>query len=535
MRKGFLVAVVTLFHAIILNAQQPTQSHFDGQSWWSYVKVLADDNMEGRETGSPGLQRAEAYIVEQIAKVGLLPAGTDGFYQSVKFTQRQVDEKKSAAALVRDGKAEPLVLGDDAYFSTRGDLGSEEINAPLVFIGNGLTIAEKNLDELAGLHLQSKIVVYVSGSPADIPGPLSATFSSVEERWKALKAAGAVGYIVIPNPASQEIPWSRITLNRTHPTMDLAAPEFNETAGLQLAMIFNSDKAEKLFAGSGHTFTEIAALAKDRKPLPRFPLSVALKAHRTVVKSELESANVVAKLPGRDPVLKDEYVVLSAHIDHIGIGAPINGDNIYNGAMDNGSGSALLLDEANELKSHPEKLRRSVLFVFVTGEEKGLLGSKYFATHPTVDPKSMIANINTDMFLPIIPLKVMVIQGLAESDLGDRSASVVQSFGVKPIADPFPLHNYFVRSDQYSFVRRGVPAVALEIAAEPQTPEAQLIDSWLATRYHAPSDDTNQPVNLASASLYEEIIRDLLINIANADSRPQWKSDSFFRRFAKPN
>jgi Zn-dependent M28 family amino/carboxypeptidase len=228
-------------------------------------------------------------------------------------------------------------------------------------------------------------------------------------------------------------------------------------------------------------------------------------------------------------------VVLSAHIDHIGIGAPINGDNIYNGAMDNGSGSALLLDEANELKSHPEKLRRSVLFVFVTGEEKGLLGSKFFAAHPTVDPKSMIANINTDMFLPIIPLKVMVIQGLAESDLGDRSASVVQSFGVKPIADPFPLHNYFVRSDQYSFVRRGVPAVALEIAAEPQTPEAQLIDSWLATRYHAPSDDTNQPVNFASASLYEEIIRDLVINTANADSRPQWKSDSFFRRFAKPN
>ena len=161
------------------------------------------------------------------------------------------------------------------------------------------------------------------GSPADIPGPLSATFSSIEERWKALKAAGSIGYIVIPNPASQEIPWSRITLNRTQPTMDLAAPEFNETSGLQLAVIFNSDKAEKLFVGSGHTFAEVAALAKDRKPLPGFPLSVALKAHRTIVKSELESSNVIAKLPGRDPVLKDEYVVLSAHIDHIGIGAPL--------------------------------------------------------------------------------------------------------------------------------------------------------------------------------------------------------------------
>ena len=535
MRKGFLVVAATLFHTIILNAQQPVQSHFDGQSWWSYVKVLADDNMEGRETGSAGLRRAEAYVVEQITKAGLIPAGTDGFYQSIKFSQRQVDEKDSAAALVRDGKTSPLILGEDAYFSTRGDLGPEEITALLVFVGNGLKIAEKNLDELAGLDLNHKIVVYVTGSPADIPGPLSATFSSIEERWRALKAAGAIGYIVIPNPASQEIPWSRITLNRTQPTMDLAAPEFNETGGLQLAMIFNSEKAEKLFAGSGHTFAEIASLAKDRKPLPRFPLSVALKAHRTIVKSQLESSNVIAKLPGRDPTLKNEYVVLSAHIDHIGIGAPINGDNIYNGAMDNGSGSALLLDEANELKSHSEKLRRSILFVFVTGEEKGLLGSKYFAAHPTVDPHSMIANINTDMFLPIIPLKLIVIQGLAESDLGDRSASVVQSFGVKPIADPFPLHNYFVRSDQYSFVRRGIPAVALEIGAEPKTPEAQLIGSWLATRYHAPSDDTNQPVNLASASLFEEIVRELLVNTANADSKPQWKSDSFFRRFTKSN
>jgi Zn-dependent M28 family amino/carboxypeptidase len=535
MRKGFVVLVATLFHAVLSNAQQPTRSHFDGQSWWSYVKVLADDNMEGRETGSAGLRRAEAFVVEQITKAGLIPAGTDGFYQTVKFTQRQVDEQNSAAALVRDGKAEPLVLGEDAYFSTRGDLGAEEITASLVFIGNGLKIAEKNLDELTGLDLKRKIVVYVSGSPAEISGPLSATFGSIEERWKALRAAGAIGYVVIPNPASQEIPWSRITLNRTHPTMELADPEFNETAGLQLSMIFNADKSEKLFAGSGHTFAEMASLAQDRKPLPHFPLSVVLKAHRTIVKSELESANVVAKLPGQDPVLKDEYVVLSAHIDHIGIGAPINGDKIYNGAMDNGSGSALLLDEANELKSHTEKLRRSVLFVFVTGEEKGLLGSKYFAAHPSVDPKSMIANINTDMFLPIIPLKVMVIEGLAESDLGDHCAAVVQSFGVKPIADPFPLHNYFVRSDQYSFVRRGVPAVALEIAAEPQTPEAKLIDSWLATRYHAPSDDTNQPVNLASASLYEEIVRQLLLNTANADAKPQWKSDSFFRRFAQPN
>jgi Zn-dependent M28 family amino/carboxypeptidase len=532
MRKTFLALALTIFLAGAAPAQELAQKHFDGQSWWSHVKVLADDNMEGRETGSAGLRRAEAYVVEQITKAGLEPAGTEGYYQSVKFAQRQIDEKNSAAALVRDGKSEPLVLGDDGYFSTRGDLGPEEITAPLVFVGYGLKIPEKNLEEFAGLDLKGKIVVYITGSPADIPGPLSAAFGSISERWKALKETGAIGFITIPNPASQEIPWSRITLNRTHPTMDLAGAEFNETAGLQLTLIFNAANAEKLFAGSGHTFGEIAALAKERRPLPHFALPSSLKAHRTVLKTELESANVVAKVPGSDPVLKNEYVVMSAHIDHVGIGEPINGDRIYNGAMDNGSGSALLIDLAAELKVHPEKLRRSILFVFVTGEEKGLLGSKYFAAHPTVAPKSMIANINTDMFLPIIPLKVMVIEGLAESDLGDRSAAVVQSFGVKPIADPLPLHNFFVRSDQYSFVRHGVPAVALEISAEPHTPEEKIVETWLANRYHAPSDDISQPVNLASAALYEEIIRKLMINTANADVGPQWKPDSFFRRFA---
>ena len=313
--------------------------------------------------------------------------------------------------------------------------------------------------------------------------------------------------------------------------MDLAADEFHETAGMKISLAFNPGYAEKLFAGSGHTFAEIAALAKDRKPMPHFPLAFSMKAKAAIEATPLESANLVAKLPGSDAVLKNEYVVLSAHIDHVGIGEPINGDRIYNGAMDNASGSALLLDIAAELKTHPEKLRRSVLFVFVTAEEKGLLGSKYFAAHPTVDLRSMVANINTDMFLPIIPLKVLVIEGLAESDLGDRAAAVAQSFGVKPIPDPMPLRNYFIRSDQYNFVRHGIPAIAMSVSADPGTPQMQTLETWLANRYHAPSDDTKQPMDLGSAALFEEIVRRLLITTANTDAAPEWKSDSFFRRF----
>ena len=248
--------------------------------------------------------------------------------------------------------------------------------------------------------------------------------------------------------------------------------------------------------------------------------------------NEVESANIVGKLPGSDPQLKNEYVVLSAHIDHLGVGEPVNGDRIYNGAMDNGSGSALLLDVAASFKSHPEKLRRSILFLFVTAEEKGLLGSKYFAAHPTVDIKSIVADINTDMFLPIVPLKVLTVHGLAESDLGDEAREVAQSLGVRVQPDPQPLRNVFIRSDQYNFVRQGVPALMMDVGFELGSPEQKTFKDWLTYRYHAPSDDVNQPVDLQAAALYEEIVRRLLIVVANDDHRPQWKADSFFRRYA---
>jgi hypothetical protein len=241
-----------------LLAAQPAPQHFDGQTWWNHVKVLADDNMEGRETGSAGLRRAQAHIVAQLTKAGLQPAGVDGFYQPVKLVQREIDEKKSSAALIHEGKAEPLILGEDAFFNTRVDLATEEITAPLVFAGYGLRIPEKSFDDFAGLDLHGKIVVYLAVSPVDVPGALASHYQTPAERWKSLKAACAIGILSIPNPASMDIPWSRMSLNRAHPSMDLAGSEFNETAGLKMSLTFNPAQAEKLFAGSGYTFAEIA-------------------------------------------------------------------------------------------------------------------------------------------------------------------------------------------------------------------------------------------------------------------------------------
>jgi Zn-dependent M28 family amino/carboxypeptidase len=529
MRNPLLLQATCTLVILTASSQQP--AHFDGTSWWGYVKVLAADDMEGRETGSPALRRAEEYVVDQLKRAGLEPAGANGYYQTVQFEQRQIVERESSLVLIRKDGVETLTLGDDAIFNTRVELAAQ-LEAPLVFAGNGLSVPEQNFNDLAGLDLKGKVAVIFAGAPAEIPGALAAHYSSAGERWKALQRAGAVGIITILNPASMDIPWSRMSANRAHPSMALTGREFDETAGQKLSVTFNPARAEKLFAGSGHTLQEVLDLAKDRKPLPHLPLAVSIQAQATMKKKSLESANVIAKLPGSDPKLKNEYVVLSAHIDHIGIGEPINGDRIYNGAMDNASGSAVLLDVAASLKKSPEKLKRSLLFLFVTGEEKGLLGSRYFTSHPTVKPDAMVADINIDMFLPIVPLKVLTVYGLAESDLGDYASEAAQGAGVRVQADPEPQRNVFIRSDQYNFIRHGIPGLAMKVGFDVGSPEQQIFKDWLTQRYHAPSDDLDQPVDLSAAAKYEEIIRSIMVRVSDADQRPQWKANSFFRRYA---
>lgn len=523
--SAFFIALIAL--------SETTPTHFDGKTWWEYVKVLASDEMKGRETGSKELQAAEEYVVTQLKQDGLQPAGTNDYYQPVKFITRQIVEKDSSLALVRDGKTEPLTLGDDAFFSTRIDL-APSVEAPLVFVGWGLSVPEKNYDDLAGLDLKGKVAVLINGSPSELPGALASHYQSSAERWKALHKAGAVGIIGIPNPASMDIPWSRMSLNRTHVSMTLADPKFNDMEGEKLNVTFNPAKADQLFAGSGHSWQEIVDAAKQRNQLPRFPLTVSIKAKAMLEKHEIESNNVVAKLPGSDPQLNSEYAVLSAHIDHIGVGEPVNGDRIYNGAMDNASGSALLLDMAASLKTSQDKPKRSILFLFVTAEEKGLLGSRYFTAYPTVDRKSIVADINTDMFLPIVPLKVLTVWGLTESDLGDDARQVAESRGIQVQADPEPQRNVFIRSDQYNFIRHGIPALMMGIAPEPNSPEQkQIFRDWLTHRYHAPSDDLDQPVDLSAAGQYEDVVRALMMKVADQQQRPEWKSDSFFQRYAE--
>ena len=502
-----------------------------GDRWWQHIAYLASDRLEGRLTGSEGHRLAAAYVAGEFEKAGLKPAGIDAYIQPVKFHARKIVEKDSSLALVRDGTVEPLALGDDAYISTRVDPAAT-LEAPLVFVGYGLVVPEKNYDDFAGLDLRGKIAVSISGSPGDIPGPLASHYHSAREHNRFLERAGAAGTIGIQNPKSMDIPWDRASLSRFQVSMSLADPKLDESHAVQLSLVWNPAHAEKLFAGSGHTFAELLALADERKPLPHFALPVTLRAKTAVERSEVESQNVAAIHPGSDPQLKNEYVVLSAHLDHLGIGEPIRGDRIYNGAMDDASGVASLLDMAQTLHESHVKTKRSILFVAVTGEEKGLLGSTFFANHPTVNKSRIVADLNVDMFLPLFPLRLMTVYGLNESDLGPLSREVAERLGVRIQDDQEPLRNIFIRSDQYSFIREGVPALAFKVGYAKGSPEETIAKTWLKERYHAPSDDINQPVDKACAAKFNQVVLELAKVVANRAERPRWNAGSFFRRFS---
>ena len=516
-----------------------------GQAWWNQVKVLADDNMEGRLTGSEGYMRAAKYVTSQFDLAHLQPAGTNGWYQPVKFDVSRVLPAQSAMALVVGGKAQPLVIGTDAVLSARANQ-PPSVTAPLVFIGYGLHLPESNYDdfnssEVPWSSLKGKIVVYVNGGPANLPIALK-SFARTSPLQKTLVDAGALGSITIPTPTSMDFPWERVASSSTQPGMRLAPtpaddaiakrhPALADQRAPMFAATFNPAEAEKLFAGTGRTFAEILALADAQKPLPRFPLQKSLTATVAVEKSSVESPNIVGKLDGSDPVLKNEYVIVSAHLDHLGIGAPIKGKTIYNGAMDDASGVASVIEIAKMFAANPVRPKRSLLFLVFTGEEKGLLGSRFFAGHPTVPESSIVADLNMDMFMPLFPLKKLHVQGLQESTLAEDARAVGAEHHIEIAVDPEPDRNSFIRTDQYSFVQAGIPALAMKFGWTAGSPEYKAWRQWLAQRYHSTEDDLSQPVDTAAAAQFNSFLADLARRVANDPERPHYLQSSFFHRF----
>jgi hypothetical protein len=502
-----------------------------GKRWWAHVQFLADDSLEGRDTGSAGFAKAVAYVTAEFGKLGLKPAGENGYAQSVEFNVMQIDESRSSIALVRDGKGTPVKLGEEAFFELAHSDLPATAEASAVFVGYGLTVPELNYDDFAGQEVRGKIAVYVKGGPKTMSTEIKAHYQSGDERRKALRKAGAIGVAEIPNPKATEIPWSRTSASRLQPDMELSDKAAGKQSDLQVALAINPAYADALFAGSGHTFQEVLAAMDLDQPLPHFALAAKVKTQLSMKK--WKSVNLAGLLEGSDAALRKEYVVVSAHLDHLGIGEAVNGDKIYNGAMDDASGIASLLEIARGIRESGEKPKRSILFLAVTGEEKGLLGSRYFAEHPTVERKNIVADLNMDMYLPLFALKYLEVQGLNESTLGEDIRAVCAEAGVQVQADKQPDHNRFIRSDQYSFIRKGVPALAFKFGWVPGTPEEKKFNDWYKERYHGPADDVSQPVDQAAAAQFNAILGKLAMRVADETERPRWKAESFFKRFAQ--
>lgn len=548
LRSMCVLAASVVLGSTLVSAEDATSDLARGKEWWAVVQSLANDSTRGRLTGSDEYLRAAAYVVDQFKSYGLEPAGVNGgFYQPVKFDVQRVLAEKSSMSLVVDGKVEPLTLGTDAVLGARS-AQVDHVDAPLVFIGYGLHLPQAKYDDFDSASvpwksLKGKIVVYINGGPADLPGPLK-SYARTAPFAKALRDAGAMGVIAIPTPKSMDFGWQRVASGASQPGMRLAAtpdaaavaakhPALADDHGAMFSATFNPAEAEKLFAGTDHTFAEILALADAQKPLPRFALNKSVRATVVGEHSQVESPNIVAKLEGSDPRLAKEYVLVSAHLDHLGVGAPIHGKTIYNGAMDDASGVASVLETAKAFSQAKTRPKRSILFVIFTAEEKGLLGSRYFAGHPTVPESAIKADLNLDMFMPLFALKKLHVQGLEQSTLAVDAKKVGEEHHIVIAPDPEPDRNSFIRTDQYSFVQAGIPALAFKFGWEAGSPEYKAWRGWLAERYHSTADDLSQPVDLVAAAQFNSFYADLARTVADDPETPRYLETSFFRRFEK--
>jgi hypothetical protein len=498
----------------------------EGARWWAHVQRLAADDTQGRFPGTPGYERAAQYVVSQFEALHLAPAGIDGYRQNVAFDVQTVVPAQSQATLVGPDGARSLAIGEELILGRQPQRPA--VDAPLVFLGYGLHLPAAGYDEFAGVDLKGKVAVIVGGGPSDLSANLKAHAHN-DTFYEALARAGAVGVISIPLPSAMDFAWSRQIKLMGRPSMALADVSLRASKTPIFSASFNPAHAQALFAGSGHDLAEVFAAADAGRRLKGFDLATRIRAHVATSVDHIVSPNLIARLEGSDPALKDQVVVVSAHLDHLGVGEPIAGQSIYRGAMDDASGVASVLEVARQLALAPARPRRSVLFVIVTAEEQGLLGSRYFAHHPTVPPADIVADLNFDMPLPLFPLKTLVLYGLSESTLADDARRIAGPRGIDVVADPYPNRNAFTRTDLYSFVQVGIPAVAYRFGAPDGTPQERQIRDWLAQRYHSPQDDLDQPVDLAAAADLVDFVTAMTREVADAPQRPTFRADSAFR------
>ncbi len=511
------------------------------------VRVLADDRMQGREAGTPGFDRAADYVAQRFHAIGLQPAGDDGsYFQRVPLLRGTRVADGARLDVVRADRSIVLRFRDHFLPEPDYDRADSAVRAPALFVGQGIHAPELGHDDFAGLDLHGKIAVLLGGAPARFDNDRRAFYSSTREKLRALAERGAVGAVFVNTAQDEaETPWARQAGDWERPGLRLRGADGHAVDSFpQLRVVARVAfaAADLVFDGSGHTAAELARAAQD-DTLHGFALPVVLSlAARTRIES-VESRNVLARLPGTDPARRDEQVVFSAHLDHLGVGPPVAGDRIYNGALDNALGVAILLQAARESHEARPAPRRSLLFAAVTAEEKGLLGAQWLATHP---PGTPVADINMDMPMLLAPTRDVVPIGLAHSSLQGVVEQAAKSLDIALSADPFPEENVFVRSDQYAFVRAGVPAVYLGggvlaaaasagLPATVETAPALAQREFLRHCYHQPCDDLRQPIQYPDAARLARLNARIGLLVANADAAPRWNPGDFFgTRFTPP-
>ncbi len=507
----------------------------------AHVRFLADDLLEGREAGTRGYDIAALYAAAQFGALGLEPAGDDGgWYQRVPLLKGARVLEGARFTLKREGRITAFKVLDEFMPSINYNAESSEVTAPLVFVGQAVKAPALGHDDLAGVDLKGKIAVMFGGAPERFSNTERAVHNSSREKAIDLVAAGAVGTIYLGKPKDEaKYAWTKYTANWARPGMRLKGKDGKPVDGFpQLAASISLPVAvaRKLFEGAPVSYDE--ALARVEKSESR---SFALPGSATLATrarfETLESHNVVARLPGTDPALADESVVFSAHLDHIGISPAGEGDRINNGATDNALGSAILLELARQMTRSTVKPKRSAVFLLVTAEEKGLLGAEYFAEFPTVPAEGIVANVNMDMPVTMTELTDVISFGAEHSTLGPMVARAVRDNGMTITPDPLPEETVFVRSDQYAFVRKGIPAVYLDAGIKPKDPTIdgkKILEDFLEHHYHQPSDQVDLPIHYASAARMADINLRIGLMVANAAERPRWNEGDFLgQRFGK--
>ncbi len=538
-RLALLAAAATLILPAALPAQQAVDPVFSAAAVRAHVEFLADDLLKGRDTGSEGHEIAARYVASQFDGLGLKPAGDAdadgrGWLQRITFQKTERGETPATLTVTGPGGARSFTHAGDVLVGLNAAEPKLDVTASLVFVGYGLENARFGLDDYAGLDVKGKIVVTLRGYPKGLPSEEGAHLSATKAM--IAQAHGAIGMLSIGTIQSMKArPWARMVQFADEPGFTWVSPEgvpFDEAPGIRASASLDDPAAEAVFAGAPTTIAAIRKTADRAGGKPRgFALKTSVRIKADSVSQRVTSPNVVAILPGSDPKLKDQYVVLSAHLDHIGVSPAKPGDapdkdRINNGALDNGAGIATMLEVARAMAQSPDKPRRSIIFLASTGEEKGLLGADYFARHPSVPVSQIVGNVDLDMPLLLYPFTDVIAFGADHSTLGPIVARAVAPMGVKLSPDPMPQETIFVRSDHYKFVKQGVPAVFLATGYANGGEKAW--GDFLSGAYHRPGDDMSQAIDWQAGARFAEANYRITRAMANGDTPPLWFARDFF-------